>query len=160
MKKYFLVIFSIIFFSCNNEKNNSAVSDSKSTEPSQNITIIVKNPLKKEIFFDWSSLLDASTQPYEATSAHDTILIKSNIPVKLNSSDMIRSGKIFRLYSILFCYIQTIPYFSKSLNQSPSFLVNLTKEIKSFHFSFISESNLGIMKVGLFQYPSVMITQR
>ncbi|NBB28222.1 TlpA disulfide reductase family protein [Cellulophaga sp. BC115SP] len=93
MKYCFLVILGIIFFSCNNEKNNSAVSDSKSTELSQNITIIVKNPLQKEIFFDWSSLLDAATQPYEATSAHDTIFIKSNIPVKLNSSDMIRSGK-------------------------------------------------------------------
>jgi len=52
MKYCFLVILGIIFFSCNNEKNNSAVSDSKSTELSQNITIIVEKPLKMEIFID------------------------------------------------------------------------------------------------------------
>ena len=93
MKPVIIALLCIIFYSCKSDRQGDNQSSSEMPATPQNITIIINNPLKKQIFFDWSSLLDASTQPYEATSAHDTILIKSNIPIKLNNSDMIRSGK-------------------------------------------------------------------
>lgn len=93
MKPVIIALLCIIFYSCKSDRQGDNQSSSEMSTTPQNITIIINNPLKKQIFFDWSSLLDAATQPYDATSAHDTILIKSNIPVKLNSSDMIRNGK-------------------------------------------------------------------
>jgi hypothetical protein len=110
MKPVIIALLCIIFYSCKSDRQGDNQSSSEMPATPQNITIIINNPLKK-IFFDWSSLLDASTQPYDATSAHDTILIKSNIPIKLNNSDMIRNGKNIQVVQHTFCYIQTIPYF-------------------------------------------------
>ncbi len=102
MKPVIIALLCIIFYSCKSDRKDDNQSSTEMPTTPQNITIIINNPLKKQIFFDWSSLLDAATQPYEATSAHDTILIKSTIPVRLISSDMIGNSKIVQNTFLLY----------------------------------------------------------
>ena len=79
MKPVIIALLCIIFHSCKSDRQGDNQSSTELPTTPQNITIIINNPLKKQIFFDWSSLLDAATQPYDATAAHDTILIKRNL---------------------------------------------------------------------------------
>ncbi|NBA78041.1 redoxin family protein [Emticicia sp. ODNR4P] len=102
MKPVIIALLCIIFHSCKSDRQGDNQSSTELPTTPQNITIIINNPLKKQIFFDWSSLLDAATQPYDATAAHDTILIKSNIPVRLISSDMMGNSKIVQNTFLLY----------------------------------------------------------
>ncbi|WP_176464379.1 hypothetical protein [Flectobacillus sp. BAB-3569] len=54
MKPVIIALLCIIFYSCKSDRKDDNQSSTEMPTTPQNITIIINNPLKKQIFFDWS----------------------------------------------------------------------------------------------------------
>ncbi|MGX7686589.1 hypothetical protein ACWA1C_05440 [Flectobacillus roseus] len=54
MKPVIIALLCIIFHSCKSDRQGDNQSSTELPTTPQNITIIINNPLKKQIFFDWS----------------------------------------------------------------------------------------------------------
>jgi hypothetical protein len=104
MKPVIIALLCIIFHSCKSDRQGDNQSSTELPTTPQNITIIINNPLRSKSFLIGLLCLMPLLNLMTLQSAHDTILIKSNIPVRLISSYMMGNGKNIQLYKYFLLY--------------------------------------------------------